>query len=139
MKKSLQIPQAVKDALMDRCGGRCERCSSYTGLDPHHRLKKGMGGTRDPQSHTLVNLLALCRQCHRWVEHEGVISGESYDKGWLVKRRRDFGPAAIPVQYRDNPHPQMLGEDGSIRDATDEELLSMLSAQFGYTVGGEVT
>jgi hypothetical protein len=54
-----------------KAGACCERCRKYTGFDgdPHHKIKRGMGGGfRDDR---LENLEWLCRECHRAEELSG--------------------------------------------------------------------
>ena len=48
----------------------CEICGSIRGLDRHHVIPKGMGGSRDPAVHDESNLMILCRSCHKRV-HQG--------------------------------------------------------------------
>lgn len=58
------------------CGLRahcsCERCGVFTAFefgDPHHKIKRGMGGGfRDDR---LENLEWLCKECHRVEEASG--------------------------------------------------------------------
>ena len=52
--------------------GKCEFCGqrSGTGLDPHHIFSKGIGG--GSQLDVAINLIALCRMCHRYY-HNGKI------------------------------------------------------------------
>lgn len=91
--------------VLTRAGGCCERCG--TGLGPvrgvdyslHHRLARGMGGTRRAGINRPSNLLAVCGHgtsgCHGWVESHRV---EAYVAGWLVRRGLD--PVEHPVIVR---------------------------------------
>lgn len=59
------IGPQLREAVMERDGYLCQWCKVPGGrLDPHHVLPRGRGG-----KDTLVNLVALHRQCHRYV-HE---------------------------------------------------------------------
>ena len=54
----------------------CEICGVARGLDRHHILHRGMGGSKDPAVLGEDNLITLCRHCHRNI-HEG---------GWELER-----------------------------------------------------
>jgi hypothetical protein len=56
----------IREALYERAGGRCEISGRPLGDSwaAHHRRKRGSGGTRKPDVHTLPNLLALCHEAH---------------------------------------------------------------------------
>lgn len=84
---------ALRIALAERCGGRCERCgwSLPSDWDPHHRRLRSQGG-----SDGLSNLVALCPDCHTLAAdavHRSVRQARA--DGWLVGR--DADPAAVPV------------------------------------------
>jgi len=51
----------------------CEMCGAMA-VDIHHISPKGMGGR--PDKDTIRNLIALCRECHRWA-HESKITQET--------------------------------------------------------------
>ena len=84
----------------------CEICQKTRGLDHHHVVPRGMGGSREPKVLGEDNLITLCRTCHRNF-HEGgwilersphllrVVDGRSGDE---IMRRHydyDFDPAAF--------------------------------------------
>ena len=48
----------------------CEICGAQRGLDRHHVIPRGMGGSKDPEVHGEANLMTLWRLCHRNI-HEG--------------------------------------------------------------------
>jgi hypothetical protein len=56
----------IREALYERARGRCEISGLPLGDSwaAHHRRKKGSGGTRLPDVHSLPNLLALSHQAH---------------------------------------------------------------------------
>lgn len=62
----------------------------------HHRLPRGMGGTRDSQVHSLARLLLLCGTgtvgCHGYIESRRTLAE---NRGYLVRHGRD--PAEVPV------------------------------------------
>lgn len=77
----------VLDLVRARCGGRCERCAEpLDGGDPHHRIPRGMGGSRDPKLNAPSAIVAICRACHDFIES---YRADAYDTGWLVKRRQN--------------------------------------------------
>jgi 5-methylcytosine-specific restriction protein A len=77
----------TRGLVMARDGGRCRRCGAI-GEQIHHRLPRGMGGTRDKKINSPANLVVLCAGCHREIESDRL---DAYDTGWLV--RRGFNPA----------------------------------------------
>ena len=48
----------LRQQVMDRAGGRCERCGGVA-VDAHHLVARVDGG-----ADALANLLALCEDCH---------------------------------------------------------------------------
>lgn len=82
---------AAKRVVAARDGGNCLRCLGPA-TDVHHRLVKGMGGSKDPLVAGLANLVSLCRICHDWVHAH---PGEAYKAGWLVLRGTVPGDAPI--------------------------------------------
>lgn len=99
------IPDEVKAVVEERSQGACERllhpvCTGRA-KEMHHRQMRSQGG-----EHSVVNLLHLCRECHR--EYVHLHPADSYSHGWLVKSHGD--PAEVPVTYRGQP--VILTEDG---------------------------
>jgi 5-methylcytosine-specific restriction protein A len=79
----------TRGLVMARDGGRCRRCGAI-GEQIHHRLPRGMGGTRDKKINSPANLVLVCGQCHAEIESDRL---DAYDTGWLV--RRGYDPAGI--------------------------------------------
>ena len=50
---------AIREQVMSRDNGWCERCGIRPATECHHRLYRSRGGTDDP-----LNLAALCQPCH---------------------------------------------------------------------------
>lgn len=77
--------------ISDRADGRVVRSSR------HHRVPRGMGGSDDPDQHSLDRLLLLCGDgvafCHGWVES---YRERARARGLLVNRDED--PASVPVE-----------------------------------------
>jgi hypothetical protein len=61
----------------------CQICGHGTGVDRHHVVPRGMGGSKDPAVLSEENLISLCRTCHRNI-HEGGWSLERSDGGLRV-------------------------------------------------------
>jgi hypothetical protein len=66
------VPPDVREAVLRRDGGCVAPGAFGIGcggpLDPHHRVTKGMGGKRAPD--TVDDLITLCRRHHDYVtEH----------------------------------------------------------------------
>jgi 5-methylcytosine-specific restriction enzyme A len=101
--------EEVLDLVRERCGGRCERCArSLAGGDLHHRIPRGMGGSRDLRLNRASAVVALCRHCHTHVEHYR-LSGMR--DGWLLTRIED--PRIEPI--RSALHGRvLLADDGTI-------------------------
>lgn len=88
--------------LVCRSGQRCEVCGeplTRATVNRHHRVPRGMGGSRHPDVHRLDRLLVVCggplggiAMCHGMVEARG---DDVYDNGWLVRRGLDA--AQTPV------------------------------------------
>lgn len=99
----MNVPLAVRTAVLARAGDRCERCGHtlkdpWRGYSLQHRRARGMGGSRRADTNSAVNLGALCGSattpdgCHHWVESHPV---EAAAEGWRVAQHED--PAAVPV------------------------------------------
>jgi len=97
----------VKALVIERSGGRCERCGRYLGgpalfvtYSLHHRLPRGMGGSSSLLINSPANIALLCGSgtsgCHGEVEAQRT---KSYASGWLVRRGDD--PAQTPILLYD--------------------------------------
>ena len=59
------IPNAVRLRVYKRDHYRCVLCDGTDGLQIHHAIPRGEGGTSAPQ-----NLVSLCWRCHAFI-HSG--------------------------------------------------------------------
>lgn len=66
------------------------RCSGP--LDAHHRMLKGMGGTRRPWRDWLPRLVTLCRSHHWWAHDKERAKAEL---AGIIVRRGDGDPAKL--------------------------------------------
>lgn len=84
---------SVRDLVRERSGGVCERCGRL-GSNMHHRIPRGMGGTKTKDVASV--LIFLCGSgttgCHGWVESH---RSEAYETGMLVRRGSD--PSYVPI------------------------------------------
>ena len=97
---------AARRLALARDGGLCQRCGLLA-EDVHHRLLKGMGGTRDGNIlYGPGNLVSLCRSCHSWVHQH---PREGYATGFLV-HSWDI-PGDVPL--RAGSHVKWLRPDGT--------------------------
>lgn len=91
----------TRHLLACRSGQRCECCGKPIRRGErssmHHRLPRGMGGSKLPGTHGLDRLLLVhgdgTSGCHWWLEE--AVRGAAYDLGLLVPRGQD--PAAWPL------------------------------------------
>mgnify|MGYP003817387313 CR=1 FL=1 len=56
---SARIPNYVRKAVYRRDNYRCALCDSEAGIQIHHAVPRGQGGTPFPH-----NLITLCWRCH---------------------------------------------------------------------------
>jgi 5-methylcytosine-specific restriction enzyme A len=98
-------------AVFDRDGGKCLRCLGDA-TDVHHRRVKGMGGSKDPITHGMANLISLCRDCHTFT-HDN--PGDAYKYGFLVKASET--PADVPV-WVGTREKMLLFDDGTAYKGT---------------------
>ena len=76
-------PCAPERTLVRDHDGCCVLCGK-PGVDAHHRLPRGGGGTVwDPSRFALSRLVWLCRYDHLWVESHRLLA---YGLGLLVRR-----------------------------------------------------
>ena len=68
------IPNAVRKAIYRRDNFRCVLCDNTSGLQIHHVVHRGQGGSDNPQ-----NLVTLCRRCHIFIhEHHTWCMGDEW-------------------------------------------------------------
>lgn len=82
----------VRRVILGRDNEACVRCG-YPANDVHHRIMKGMGGTRNEEvAYGPANLISLCRECHVYVHAH---PAKSYEEGFLVHSWS--APGEVPV------------------------------------------
>lgn len=80
----------TREVVLERDGYQCVSCGvNVMGklYSIHHRIPRGMGGTRRPEVNLPANLLLLCGTgttgCHGWVESHRM---QARDWGYLIRR-----------------------------------------------------
>lgn len=111
--------QSTVENVLSRDGQACARCGKtlvgQRGLDwsIHHRVPRGMGGTKRKDVNSAANLIALCGSgvtgCHGWIEQN---RAEGIKTGFLVSK---FGPVAAKVPVWHHRYGQVfLLPDGGV-------------------------
>lgn len=63
----MKLTEQDRDVVIGRDSGLCVVCGDRF-EEIHHRYRRGMGGSSDPESNSPANLLCLCRIHHREAE-----------------------------------------------------------------------
>lgn len=71
---SANISRATRKATYRRDGFRCALCDSTDGLQIHHAVPRGEGGTDYPQ-----NLVTLCWRCHAMAHGTNIYDDPDFD------------------------------------------------------------
>lgn len=82
----------------------------------HHRIPRGMGGTRWAGIHSPALLVLLCGDgttgCHGWIESH---RAEALRMGWLMSRHLfQIDPEDVPLRWSDRADRLYLHHDGTI-------------------------
>lgn len=100
-------PIAVtRTVVVERSGGRCERCGTHAWLHAHHRQKRRFG------RHGADNLAALCIHCHAAVHDQPDSKSRALAQGFVVYAFVD--PAEQPMARWDGTF--LLLPDGTMRE-----------------------
>lgn len=89
-KPKLKVGDEVRFQVFYRANYRCEKCDGGPdtfGWSVHHRVPRGMGGSRNEQLHLPANLILLCGSgvtgCHGWVESN---RDKARERGFLLTK-----------------------------------------------------
>lgn len=85
------ISRAIRELVLARDSFVCVSCRRHVGgmvgYSIHHRVPRGMGGSKLPWINQPGNLLTLCGSattgCHQWVESH---RDSAYEWGYLIRR-----------------------------------------------------
>lgn len=96
--------ETAKKTAIARSWGQCEGCGADKGmgLDPHHRMTRGMGGVHQAAadvSNDPRNLLMFCRPCHDRTLSASTIA-QCIADGWVIERRAGVDPREVPARIR---------------------------------------
>ena len=69
------IPNAKRREVYKRDGWRCALCDSTDGIQIHHVIPRGEGGSDFPE-----NLITLCWRCHALAHGKKVLDGVDLEK-----------------------------------------------------------
>ena len=72
------------EKILKRDGSRCIHCGSTEGLVPHHRMNRGMGGSKALE--TPSNVLTMCSLFNSAMESEGSAQAWAIRNGWKLVR-----------------------------------------------------
>ena len=98
----LKMPLETVRLVKARAQDRCERCGTSDTLrwSFHHRIPRGMGGSRDPRLNLPSNIILLCGSgtegCHGWVESN---RSEALVLGLLLYRNDDADECPVELRY----------------------------------------
>lgn len=90
------FPRRVRDQIVARANGACERCGVPVNVfQIHHRRPRGMGGSTAEDTNRASNGLCVCVSCHGDIEAN---REDALKYGWLVRQGQD--PVAVRVLRR---------------------------------------
>jgi hypothetical protein len=78
--------------FLDRDGG-CIHCGETDAVAPHHRLNRGMGGSKSRD--TASNIVVLCSTMNNLVESNADVAERARENGW--KLRNGQNPRTTPI------------------------------------------
>lgn len=105
----------LRPLLWKRCAEQCERCGrsvTFDGFEAHHRKFRSRGGLDE-----IVNLTALCGDCHRWAHGEAL---QAVPAGYSVLRSED--PRLIPMRIHGRLPVYLTAEGGYTRKTPEPDL-----------------
>ena len=101
---------SVRGIVLERCAGLCEVCGRQRMAQIHHRRPRGAGGSKAADTNRASNALAVCSDCHSWIEHNRI---KALSNGWLV--RQGHSPRMTPVLYGGAGGWVFLADDGGLQ------------------------
>lgn len=86
--KAKQVPATIRALVYNRAGGTCELDGQRDAEQIHHRVDRGMGGSRAEWMNLPGNLVAICGPCHEEITRPTKVGmTKVYEAaGWLVRR-----------------------------------------------------
>lgn len=71
----------------------CWHCGAATKLVPHHRINRGMGGSK--ARHTPSNVIVMCAEINLLMESDPVMARQARRYGWKLESWRDSTKAPV--------------------------------------------
>lgn len=97
MSRSTNPKDRDRKLVIERDRMTCQLCGN-AGTNIHHRVGRGMGGSRAAWMNLPGNLLVLCgsgtEDCHGWVTGH---PEEAAEYGWVVHRNRGVRPTDVQI------------------------------------------
>ena len=82
----MSISAKTRKGIYERDGFRCAAdgpgCTRFTTLTIHHRINRGMGGSRLLDGR--ANLLTLCATCNGLLESDAAFADLGRERGWKL-------------------------------------------------------
>lgn len=123
---------AVRNAIIRRTGGRCDRCGFKVSVGHfHHRKPRRMGGSVDPSLGMASNGLLLHPKCHDFIESHRKAATMM---GFLLNSVAD--PAKVPVYTWRGW--MLLGNDGTANSVPRPDLSTLEVASVDADPAGDV-
>jgi hypothetical protein len=73
----------------------CVHCGETETVSPHHRLNRGMGGSKERDKP--ANIIVLCSWLNNALESDAKIASEAREYGWKLRAGQD--PLTTPYYY----------------------------------------
>lgn len=80
--------------FVNRDGG-CVHCGTHVKIVPHHRLNRGMGGSKERDVPS--NIVTLCSEMNYLIEADAKMAELARENGW--KLRNGQNPSSTPIFY----------------------------------------
>jgi len=71
----------------------CWHCGATDGLIPHHRINRGMGGSK--ARHTPSNIIVMCAEINLLMESDPQVARKARRNGWKLESWRDTTAAPV--------------------------------------------
>lgn len=105
----MSVSVHTRRIVLERDQWSCVSCGRYLNLydySLHHRIPRGMGGTKAAWIDQPANLISLCGSgttgCHGWVEHGD--RGQAVEWGYII--RRGVAAQALPEAVKVLTYPR---------------------------------
>lgn len=98
--------RAMRQHLMERRGGRCERCHDIAPLSLHHKDYRSLGNER------AQDVELLCADCHRIADEERAAEGQRRTREAIrVTAINTYGVKRFGPDWRNHHDPEWVGQE----------------------------